>query len=174
MVVEKVSDTGVRGGSNLAPALSLEHRCLTPQFGGVFEGQVPGGPGDDYLNVLEKDGVLLDPVLALLARRQPRPVVGRRRGGYETAPGPEGRRRELAFAGDVPDPENPQTFERLKLWREERPGLRELYADPVRLPCTLPRDVTAHADEDARIVKIRRGEVELAADFENRTVEIKR
>jgi hypothetical protein len=32
--------------------------------------------------------------------------------------------------------------------------------------------VAAHADEDARIVRIRRGEVELVADFENRTVEI--
>jgi len=34
--------------------------------------------------------------------------------------------------------------------------------------------VTAHADEDARIVKIRRGEVELVADYESRTVEIRR
>jgi hypothetical protein len=35
-------------------------------------------------------------------------------------------------------------------------------------------ELTAHADEDARIVSVRRGEVELVADFENRTVEIKR
>jgi maltooligosyltrehalose trehalohydrolase len=87
----------------------------------------------------------------------------------------EGRRRELGFAGqDVPDPQDPLTFARSKLSREERPGLRELYTDLLRLRRTLPRDVTAHADEDARIVKIRRGEVELVADFENRTVNFNR
>jgi hypothetical protein len=34
--------------------------------------------------------------------------------------------------------------------------------------------VTALADEDARIVTVHRGEVELVADFENHTVEIRR
>jgi maltooligosyltrehalose trehalohydrolase len=86
----------------------------------------------------------------------------------------EGRRREFGFAGDVPDPQDPHTFERSKLSRDERPGLRELYTELLRLRRTLPREVTAHADEDARIVSVRRGEVELVADFESRTVEIRR
>ena len=43
----------------------------------------------------------------------------------------------------------------------------------VRSVSELPRDVTARADEDARILRIGRGEVELVADFENRTVDIR-
>jgi hypothetical protein len=63
---------------------------------------------------------------------------------------------------------------RSKLSREERPGLRELYAELLRLRRGLPRAVTARADNAARIVSVRRGEVELVADFENRTVKINR
>ena len=86
----------------------------------------------------------------------------------------QGRRRDFGFAGqDVPDPQDPQTFARSKLSRVERPGLRELYADLLRLRRTLSREVTAHGDDATRIVKIRRGEVELVADFGNRTVEIR-
>ena len=86
-----------------------------------------------------------------------------------------GRRREFGFAGDdVPDPQDPATFERSKLSREELPGLRELYAELLRLRRELPRDVAAHGDDATRIVRVRRGEVELVADFGNRKVEINR
>ena len=87
----------------------------------------------------------------------------------------EGRHRDFGFEGrDVPDPQDPETFARSKLSRDEQPGLRDLYTELLRLRRRLPPDVTAHADDAARIVRIQRGEVELVADFENRTVEITR
>jgi len=86
----------------------------------------------------------------------------------------EGRRREFGFAGDVPDPQAEQTFLDSKLAREELPGLRELYADLLRLRRGLARDASALGDDATRIVRVRRGEVELVADFRNRTVEIRR
>jgi maltooligosyltrehalose trehalohydrolase len=49
----------------------------------------------------------------------------------------EGRKREFAafagFAGEVPDPEDEQTFLRSKLSRVEIPGTRELYRELLRL-----------------------------------------
>jgi maltooligosyltrehalose trehalohydrolase len=49
----------------------------------------------------------------------------------------EGRKREFAsfaaFAAEVPDPQDEQTFLRSKLSREETPGMRELYAELLRL-----------------------------------------
>jgi maltooligosyltrehalose trehalohydrolase len=86
----------------------------------------------------------------------------------------EGRRREFGFAGEVPDPQAFRTFERSKLSRRELPGLRELYADLLRLRRELPPQVAAHAEEPARIVRVRRGGVELVVDFETRTVNISR
>jgi maltooligosyltrehalose trehalohydrolase len=87
----------------------------------------------------------------------------------------QGRRREFGFAGeDVPDPQDGQTFLDSKLSREELPGLRELYTDLLRLRRELPRATSAAGDDAARIVRVRRGEVELVADFGNRTVEIRR
>ena len=46
--------------------------------------------------------------------------------------------------------------------------------DLLRLQRELPGDVTAHGDDATRIVRVRRGEVELVADFGNRTVTIDR
>jgi maltooligosyltrehalose trehalohydrolase len=87
----------------------------------------------------------------------------------------EGRRREFSFAGgDVPDPQDEQTFLRSKLSREAVSGLRELYGDLLRLRRGLPRAVSARGDDATRIVRVRRGGVELVADFGNRTVEIER
>jgi maltooligosyltrehalose trehalohydrolase len=87
----------------------------------------------------------------------------------------EGRRREFSFAGnDVPDPQAEQTFLDSRLSREEIPGLRGLYADLLRLRRELPPDSSALGDDETRIVKVRRGEVELVADFRNRTVTIER
>ncbi len=87
----------------------------------------------------------------------------------------EGRRREFDFTGeDVPDPQAEQTFLDSKLSREEVPGIRALYADLLRFRRELGPVVSAVGDDAARIVKVRRGEIELVADFGNRTVEIRR
>jgi maltooligosyltrehalose trehalohydrolase len=87
----------------------------------------------------------------------------------------KGRRREFGFAGEeVADPQAERTFLDSKLSREERRGLRELYADLLRLRRELPRETTAVGDEGTRIVLVRRGAAELVADFGNRTVEIRR
>jgi maltooligosyltrehalose trehalohydrolase len=87
----------------------------------------------------------------------------------------EGRRREFGFAGEhVPDPQAERTFLDSKLSREEQPGLRELYADLLRLRRELPPETTAAADDATRIVRVRRGAAELVADFANRTAHIHR
>jgi maltooligosyltrehalose trehalohydrolase len=85
----------------------------------------------------------------------------------------EGRRREFGFSGeDVPDPQAEQTFLDSKLSREEVPGIRALHADLLRLRRELGPVVSAAGNDAARIVRVRRGEVELVADFGKRTVEI--
>jgi len=89
----------------------------------------------------------------------------------------EGRRREFekfsAFGGEVPDPQDAQTFERSKLRRDERDdSLRAFYRDLIALRRTLPREVDVDADEARRILRVRRGDRELVADFDNLTVEV--
>jgi maltooligosyltrehalose trehalohydrolase len=86
----------------------------------------------------------------------------------------EGRRREFAgFAGfsaeDVPDPQDPATFERSKLSRREDPELRAFYAELLRLRRELPREVETEVDEEGRRLRVRRGRVELVLDFAART-----
>jgi maltooligosyltrehalose trehalohydrolase len=88
----------------------------------------------------------------------------------------EGRRREFEafseFAGEeVPDPQALETFVRSKLHpREPDPLYRELLA----LRLELPRELEAEADEDARVLRLRRGAATLVADFGNRRVEFSR
>src|SRR3954451_9365979 len=89
----------------------------------------------------------------------------------------EGRRREFArFAGfsaeDVPDPQDPATFERSK--RDPSggdPELLRLYADLLRLRRELPRAVETGVDEPR--LRMRRGRHELEIAFERRTVEVR-
>ncbi len=83
-----------------------------------------------------------------------------------------GRRREFAafaaFAGEeVPDPQAAETFERSKLTRRGDPGLRELYAELLRVRRELPRgDVDAvDFDEQARWLRVRRGPFGLVCNF---------
>jgi maltooligosyltrehalose trehalohydrolase len=84
----------------------------------------------------------------------------------------EGRRREFAafakFAGEeVPDPQDPATFERSKLTRERDPEIADLYADLLRARARLPRTdtvVTEH-DEDGRWLTVDRGPFRLCANF---------
>jgi maltooligosyltrehalose trehalohydrolase len=84
----------------------------------------------------------------------------------------EGRRREFAFAGDVPDPQAPETFESSTLSREELPGIRELYRDLLRLRRELSRAPRARAD--GAVVTVRRGDAELGLDFAARTFRLER
>ena len=83
----------------------------------------------------------------------------------------EGRRSEFAafaeFGGDVPDPEDPATFERSKLSRQRDLGLARLYRELIgwrrRLPAGTPQEIAY--DELARWLVVRRGEFTLAANF---------
>jgi maltooligosyltrehalose trehalohydrolase len=90
----------------------------------------------------------------------------------------EGRRREFesfsAFSGaEVPDPQDPATFERSKLDPSQGDAeLRALYAELLRLRRELPREADAAAEGD--VLRLRRGDVELEVDFARKEVEIRR
>jgi maltooligosyltrehalose trehalohydrolase len=90
----------------------------------------------------------------------------------------EGRRREFAgFAGfsanDVPDPQALETFERSKLDRTAADEeLRAFYRELIALRRELPRDVDVSVD--GPVLRARRGSVELVADFDAKTVELRR
>src|SRR3954452_9163587 len=84
----------------------------------------------------------------------------------------EGRRREFAaftrFGGEeVPDPQDPATFERSKLTREGDPALRELYVALLRARRALPRGRVddVRADAEAGWVRVRRGDYTLVMNF---------
>jgi maltooligosyltrehalose trehalohydrolase len=87
-----------------------------------------------------------------------------------------GRRREFAafahFRGEeVPDPQDPATFERSKLTREGEPaGLRELHAALLRARRELPPgDADAiEFDEHAGWLRVNRGRYRLLASFSRR------
>ncbi len=90
----------------------------------------------------------------------------------------EGRRREFAgFAGftgeEVPDPQALETFERSKLDRSASDEeLRTFYRELITLRRELPREVDVSVDGD--VLRVRRGPVELVADFDTKTVELRR
>jgi maltooligosyltrehalose trehalohydrolase len=83
----------------------------------------------------------------------------------------EGRRQEFAafaeFAGEeVPDPQDPATFERSKLTRRGSTKLRALYAALLRARRALPRGVdSVEFSEDDGWLRVRRGAFELACNF---------
>ncbi|MDX6469655.1 MAG: maltooligosyltrehalose trehalohydrolase [Gaiellaceae bacterium] len=87
----------------------------------------------------------------------------------------EGRKQEFAafasFSGqDVPDPQAVDTFLRSKLSdREPDPLYRELLA----LRRALPRELDVEVDEAASVLRLRRGAVELVADFRAKQVDIR-
>jgi maltooligosyltrehalose trehalohydrolase len=88
----------------------------------------------------------------------------------------EGRRREFAafaaFSGEeVPDPQAPETFVRSKL--DPSAGdddLRAFYRELLALRRELPREVSTSVE--GRVLRVRRGEVELVADFDALTAEL--
>ena len=88
----------------------------------------------------------------------------------------EGRKREFAefasFTGEeVPDPQALDTFLRSKL----QPGEPDpLYRELLALRRELPRELEAEVDEEAKILRLRRGSATLVADFDNRRVEFSR
>src|SRR3954464_2185971 len=85
----------------------------------------------------------------------------------------EGRRREFsAFAEfsaeEVPDPQDPATFERSKLTREGDERIRQLYAELLEARRRLPAgaDVDAvHCDGSVPWLRVRRGSFTLACNF---------
>ena len=89
----------------------------------------------------------------------------------------EGRRREFAgFAGfsadDVPDPQDPATFARSKLSRERDPELEAFYRELLSLRRELPAEVEVEAE--GSVLRLRRGRVELVADLQAKTAELRR
>jgi maltooligosyltrehalose trehalohydrolase len=83
----------------------------------------------------------------------------------------DGRRREFAafaeFAGEeVPDPQDPATFERSKLTRERDEELAQLFARLLRVRKQLPADeVVIEHDERDRWLTVDRGPYRLACNF---------
>jgi maltooligosyltrehalose trehalohydrolase len=83
----------------------------------------------------------------------------------------EGRRQEFSafaeFGEEIPDPQDPATFERSKLTRRRDPALAELYRALLAARQELPRGdpETIDYDEDARWLRIRRGAFEVVCNF---------
>jgi maltooligosyltrehalose trehalohydrolase len=86
----------------------------------------------------------------------------------------EGRRREFqhfaGFRGEVPDPQDPASFERSRLTPSEP---EPLYRELLRLRRELPRELEVEADEEARTLTLRRGPAVLRVDFESETVDLR-
>jgi maltooligosyltrehalose trehalohydrolase len=83
----------------------------------------------------------------------------------------EGRREEFAafaaFGEEVPDPQDPATFERSKLTRRGDPELRDLYGRLLELRRTLPPGEATDIDHDEQSgwLRARRGPYRLLANF---------
>ena len=83
----------------------------------------------------------------------------------------KGRRAEFAdfasFGREVPDPENPATFEASKLTRMVDPDIAALYADLLRARRELPSEEQGEIilDEQARWLRVQRGAYELVCNF---------
>jgi maltooligosyltrehalose trehalohydrolase len=89
----------------------------------------------------------------------------------------EGRRREFAYFDfdEVPDPQDPATFERSKLTREGEPaGIRDLYAALLRARAEIgPGDADLiEFDEHAGWLRVRRNRHVLLANFSRRDVHV--
>jgi maltooligosyltrehalose trehalohydrolase len=82
-----------------------------------------------------------------------------------------GRREEFAdfvqFAEDIPDPQDPETFERSKLTRRHDPEVEALYRELLRVRKELPSaNVNSiEFDERARWLRFRRGPFEVVCNF---------
>jgi maltooligosyltrehalose trehalohydrolase len=85
----------------------------------------------------------------------------------------EGRRREFAalWSEEAPDPQAVATFLRSKLCPSEPDPL---YRELLALRRELPHELEVEADERAKVLRLRRGDSTLVADFDNRRVEFSR
>jgi maltooligosyltrehalose trehalohydrolase len=83
----------------------------------------------------------------------------------------EGRRQEFAafsgFASELPDPQDPATFQRSKLTRRRDRVLERLYCELIRTRRELPRDAPTETeyDERARWLVVRHDPFELVCNF---------
>ncbi len=83
----------------------------------------------------------------------------------------KGRRAEFAafasFGREVPDPQDPATFEASKLSREADPELAALYTELLRVRSRLPAERVDEItfDEQLRWLRVRRGTNELVCNF---------
>lgn len=83
----------------------------------------------------------------------------------------EGRRREFEafaeFGGEVPDPQDPATYERSKLTRERDERLAGLYRELLEARRELPAGeaTTVEFDEALGWLRVRRGPFEIVANF---------
>jgi maltooligosyltrehalose trehalohydrolase len=89
----------------------------------------------------------------------------------------EGRRKEFeafsSFGGQVPDPQDVETFIRSKLSEGREPD--PLYRRLLQLHHELPRELEIlEADDDTKRLRLRRGDVTLDVDFAAKTVELSR
>jgi len=84
----------------------------------------------------------------------------------------DGRKREFAeyrgFAGEIPDPQDEDTFLRSRLSRIERPGTRDHYRRLLSLRRSLPREVRTEVEGGK--LTVRRGGASLVVDFDEKTV----
>jgi maltooligosyltrehalose trehalohydrolase len=77
-----------------------------------------------------------------------------------------GRRREFRFVDEVPDPQDPATFERSKLTRRRDARLEQLHRDHLAARRDLPAgDAEVTFDEKERWLRVRRGDRTLIANF---------
>jgi maltooligosyltrehalose trehalohydrolase len=89
----------------------------------------------------------------------------------------EGRKKEFeaftSFSGsEIPDPQDVETFLRSKLTQREPDAW---YRELLELRRTLPRELEVlEADDAVGRLRLRRGGIELAVDFEAKTVEVRR
>jgi maltooligosyltrehalose trehalohydrolase len=90
----------------------------------------------------------------------------------------EGRRREFAafahFGEEVPDPEDPATFERSKLTRRTDPVIARLYRELIAARRRLPRGEAEaiEFDEAGRWLRLRRGPYGILCNFSSEPTQL--
>ena len=72
----------------------------------------------------------------------------------------------------MPDPQEAATFERSKLSRQRDPELEGFYAELLRLRRELPAEVAVKAG--GSVIRLRRGALEVVADLDAKTAELRR
>jgi maltooligosyltrehalose trehalohydrolase len=90
-----------------------------------------------------------------------------------------GRRTEFAAftqfsEEEIPDPQDPATFERSKLSRRRDEALTRLYAELLAVRRELPPGVPGRlaGDEDRRLLRVRRGPFELIGNFSSQELRV--